>query len=178
MDGKESYQHNDKFGDTTLAAALLLLTSLAPLSADAATIITTVNVNVVSNISLTTTGGLLFGDISSSGTAGTVIMTATGSRSSTGGVTINSAVAGSPATFNVEGEANASYSISLPASVVLSDPASHTMVVDNFTSSPTPSGVLDDSGKQTIFVGATLNVSSNQAFGAYSGQMAVTVDYN
>ena len=78
----------------------------------------------------------------------------------------------------MQGTANASFSISLPASVLLSDSASHTMTVDNFTSSPTPSGVLDGSGQQTLFVGGTLNVSANQAFGSYSGQMSVTVDYN
>lgn len=163
---------------TMHASALLLLACLASMKTDAATNVATVVVNIVTSISMTTTNGLIFGDISSSATAGTVSMTTTGTRTSTGGATINSSVAGNPATFDVQGEANANYTISLPVSVVLSDSASHTMVVDNFTSSPSPSGVLDGSGKQTLFVGATLNVGSNQAFGAYSGQMSVTVDYN
>ena len=127
---------------------------------------------------MTTRNGLLFGDISAGSTSGTVILTPAGTRNATGGVTINSETSGNPATFDVQGTPNASFSISLPVSIILSDAASHTMTVDNFTSSPTPSGVLDASGKQTLFVGATLNVSANQAFGAYSGQMSVTVDYN
>ena len=147
-------------------------------SVHAATAVATVNANIISNISLSTQNGLVFGDISSSSIAGTVVMTPGGARSATGGTNINTSVAGSPASFDVQGDANASYSFSLPVSVVLSDTSSHTMVVDNFTSSPTPSGVLDGSGQQTLFVGATLNVGSNQAFGAYSGQISVTVDYN
>ena len=147
-------------------------------SVQAATAVATITANIVSTLRLTTLNGLVFGDISSGSTAGTVVMTATGSRSATGGATINTSVAGSPATFDVQGDANANYSITLPVSVVLSDASSHTMVVDNFTSTPTSSGVLGGSGQQSLFVGARLNAGSNQAFGSYSGQMSVTVDYN
>lgn len=146
--------------------------------AHAATTTATVSANIVSSINMSTRNVLLFGDISSSAVAGTVVLSPSGTRTTTGGATVNSAVPGSPVTFDVSGDANASYSISLPVSVVLSDPSANTMVVDNFTSSPTPAGVLDGSGQQTLFVGATLNVSSNQPFGSYSGLMSVTVDYN
>lgn len=144
----------------------------------AATTIATVEANIIITIGMTTRNGLVFGDISAGATAGTVVLDPSGARTATGGTSINTTTAGSPATFDVQGIPNASFSITLPASVILSDTASHMMTVDNFASSPTPSGVLDGSGQQALFVGATLNVSANQAFGSYSGQMSVTVDYN
>ena len=162
----------------SISAVAGAVATLPCASVQAVTAVATVNANIISTISLTTRNGLMFGEISSSPVAGAVTITATGARSSTGGANINSAVAGSPATFDVQGVASASYAISLPASVILADASSHTMEVNNFSSSPTPSGVLDGSGQQTLFVGATLNVGSNQAFGEYSGQMSVTVDYN
>ena len=146
--------------------------------AQAATATATVDANIIQAIGMTTSNGISFGDISAGATSGTVILTPGGASSATGGTTINSSAPGNPSSFNVQGTPNASFSISLPISILLSDSASHTMSVDNFTSSPTPSGVLDGSGQQTLSVGATLNVSANQAFGSYSGQMAVTVDYN
>ncbi|MDH5387683.1 MAG: DUF4402 domain-containing protein [Gammaproteobacteria bacterium] len=146
--------------------------------AQAATATATVDANIIQAIGMTTNNGLSFGDISAGATSGTVIFTPGGASSATGGTTINSSAPGNPASFNVQGTPNASFSISLPISVLLTDAASHSMTVDNFTSSPTPSGVLDGSGQQTLFVGATLNVSANQAFGSYSGQMTVTVGYN
>lgn len=144
----------------------------------AATATATVDANIIKSIGMTTLNGLSFGDISAGPTSGTVIMTPAGSRTATGGTTINSSTSGNPSTFDVVGEPNASFTITLPASVLLSNAASNTMTVDNFTSSPTPTGVLDNNGQQKLFVGATLNVSANQPFGTYTGQMSVTVDYN
>ncbi|MEN8169275.1 MAG: DUF4402 domain-containing protein [Pseudomonadota bacterium] len=162
-----------------LVSAVAVVAATVPWSPlQAATAIATADANIVSTISVATRNGLGFGDISSSAVAGTVIMTPSGSRSTTGGTTINSAIAGSAAAFDIAGDANASYSITLPASVVLSDASSNIMVVDNYTSSPTLGGVLDGSGQQTLYVGATLNVGSNQPFGAYTGLISVTVEYN
>ena len=165
-----------QFGFAGVAAGIMA--TLPCTSAQAVTAVAAVNVNIISTIALSTRNGLMFGEISSGSTAGTVTITSGNARASTGGASINSSVAGSPATFDVQGVASASYTISLPASVVLADASSHTLVVDNFTSTPTPAGVLDSSGQQSLFVGATLNVGSNQAFGEYTGQMSVTVDYN
>jgi len=158
---------------TFSVAAAVLWTPVQAVTATA-----TVEANIIQTMGMTTRNGLAFGDISAGSTAGTVILTPGGARTATGGTSINTSTPDNPATFDVQGAPNASFSITLPASVTLSDTASHTMTVDNFTSSPTPSGVLDASGQQTLFVGATLNVSANQAFGSYSGQMSVTVGYN
>lgn len=161
---------------TCAVAGVLASVSWFPVQAATAT--ATVEARIIGTIGMTTRNGLVFGDISAGATAGTVILTPSGARTATGGTSINSSTSGSPSTFDVQGTANASFSISLPVSIVLTDAASHTMTVDKFTSSPTPAGVLDGSGQQVMFVGATINVGANQAFGSYSGQMSVTVDYN
>lgn len=160
----------------TGSVAAVVSMTWSPLQA--ATAVATVEANIISIISIATRNGLGFGDISSGATAGTVILTPSGNRATTGDVTVNTATGAAPATFDLEGTPNASYSITLPLSVVLTDSASNTMIVDQFTSSPLNSDTLDPSGRQTLYVGATLNVSNNQPFGSYSGQMAVTVDYN
>lgn len=144
--------------------------------------VTTANVaaNIITTLSIAnqSQGGLAFGDIASNPVAGTVVLTPSGSRTTTGGPTINSTVAANPAAFDVRGDANAIYAITLPVSIVLTDSLSHSMVVDNFTGSPSITGLLDGAGVQVLSVGASLNVGSNQAFGSYSGLMAVTVAYN
>lgn len=161
-----------------LGTLLSLAASTVYTPTQAAVTTATVTADVIGAIGITTQSGLSFGDMSSSGTAGTIVLSPDGTRTATGGTTFNSTVAGNPATFDIQGEANSTFSISLPASILLTDAAANNMVVDNFTSVPTPAGVLDASGQQTLLVGATLNVGSNQAFGSYSGVMSVTVVYN
>ena len=78
----------------------------------------------------------------------------------------------------MHGLPNAVYAITLPNTVVLTATSGSNMVVDNFTSQPSNSGLTDPGGQQNLFVGGTLNVGSNQAVGAYSGIMNVTVVYN
>ena len=146
--------------------------------ANAAVATAAVTADITSTITVGTINGLIFGDIASGAAAGTLTLSAGGVRTTTGGVTVNTAIAGSPAAFDVQGDPNATYSITFPATVIMTNGSLNTMVVDNFTSSPETTGVIDASGQQTLFVGATLNVNSNQSFGTYSGQLTVTVDYN
>ena len=172
------YSHFRTFSRRNRGRLLLLLGMLVPLPMQAATETATVSATIISTLSLTNQTGLVFGDISSSNTPGTVVLSPTGTRVSTGGASINSTVAGGPAVFDVQGDPNAVYVITLPVSVVLTAAAGNTMVVDNFTSLPANTGLTDAGGEQLLFVGGTLNVGTNQLFGSYSGLMAVTVDYN
>ena len=144
----------------------------------AATTTTTVEVNIVSTINLVAQNGIIFGDISSSSIPGTVTIGTDSSRTTTGGATINSNTLGTPALFEVSGDSNALYDITLPESITLSSSAGDSMIVDNFTSIPAENAQLDASGRQKMNVGATLNVGSFQPFGAYKGIMATTVEYN
>jgi len=148
----------------------------APVYAAVAT--ATVTAEITSTITVRTINGLVFGSLASGPSTGTLVLSPGGARSTTGGVTVNTAITGSPAAFDIQGDSAATYSITFPAAVILSNGSPNTMVVDNFTSSPTSTGMLDASGQQTLYVGGTLNVGSNQAFGTYSGSLEVIVDYN
>ena len=144
----------------------------------AATATTTVEANIVSTISVVAQNGIVFGDIGASSIPGTITIAVDGSRTSTGGATINTNTSGTPATLEISGEPNALYMITLPTSVVITSPAGDSMIVDNFTSSASGNGQLDSGGRQSLNVGATMNVDSFQPFGAYQGSMATTVEYN
>lgn len=145
---------------------------------NAATTTTTVEANIVTSINIVAQNGILFGDLSSSSIAGTVSIDTSGTRTATGGTTINSSSTGSPASFEVSGFPNGLYEITLPTSVVITSVAGDNMTVDNFSSTPDASGVLDIGGTQNLSVSARLNVGSFQPFGSYSGLMATTVEYN
>jgi hypothetical protein len=144
----------------------------------AATATTTVDANIVSTINIVANNGIVFGDIGASAIPGTVTIDVDGSRTSTGGATINSNTSGTPALFEISGDPNALYVVTLPDSIVITSAAGDSMTVDNFTSSPSANGQLDLSGRQNLNVGATMNVGSFQPFGAYRGIMATTVEYN
>jgi hypothetical protein len=145
---------------------------------NAATTNSTVEANIVSSINIVALNGIVFGDISSSSRSGTVSIDTSGSRIATGGVTINTSTSGSPANFEVSGDPNGLYDITLPLSVVITSADGDSMTVDNFSSTPDTSGQLDAEGTQNLGVAARLNVGSYQPFGAYSGLMSTTVEYN
>ncbi len=147
-------------------------------SAFAATTSTSVDANIVSTINLVSQNGIVFGDIAASSVAGSVTIDVDGSRTTTGGTTVNSNTSGRPARYEVSGDPNALYSITLPESVVITSSAGDSMIVDSFISSPSTSGQLDSGGRQNLTVGATMRIRSFQPFGAYTGVMATTVEYN
>ena len=145
---------------------------------NAATTTATVEANIVSSINIVAKNGVAFGDISSSSNSGTVSIDTSGSRTATGGVTINTSTSGSPANFEVSGDPNGLYDITLPVSVIITSAGNDRMLVDNFSSTPDTNGQLDAGGTQNLGVAARLNVGSSQPFGAYRGLMSTTVEYN
>ena len=161
-----------------LAVLMVFLLLINQGIAKAATATTTVDANIVSTVSVVAQNGIVFGDIGSSSIPGTITIAVDGSRTSTGGATINSNTSGTPASFEISGDPNALYMITLPTYVVITSSAGDTMTVDNFTSAPSGNGQLDPAGRQSLNVGATMNVGSFQAFGAYQGIVATTVEYN
>lgn len=139
----------------------------------------TANIRVAPQISIAVANNLEFGSVTTDGTAGTVNITTGGSSSATGGVTlISSGTTRAAGAFNVTGEANATYTITLPSSINLSDGASHTITIDNFQSNPSNNGTLSAGGTQTLNVGARANLGTSQAIGSYTGTYQVTVAYN
>ena len=165
----------------TIILASVLLMSIASLNVKAqgsnASASATASAKIITPIALAKTLDLNFGNIASSAALGTVTIAPAGTRSSLGGVTPSVVGAFSKAAFSATGENNATYAITLPASVNISD-GTHTMLVNAFTSTPTSTGLFSGTGTQTIEVGATLNVAAGQVSGSYTGTYNVTIAYN
>lgn len=166
----------------TSAIALIgfVATSNAQVSATAdveATIVTPIS--IVKDLN----GDMNFGNVAVSATGGTVILDpANNGRSITGGVTLP-VVPGTvrAASFTVSGQANYTYAITIPTGdLTIQNSTSDDMIVNEFASYPSATGVLSELGDQTLKVGATLNVSGLQPAGVYSSATPfdVTVNYN
>lgn len=139
-----------------------------------------IDAKVIAPISAINTGStkLNFGTISRSSVAGTVIITAEGQRSSTGGVSILTSSLFSAAPFSVSGENSAGFNLTLPDNddvKMTRSGGTEEMEVTNFTHD---SGlVLSSSGTATFSVGATLNLDIDQVAGDYVGSFDVTIAY-
>lgn len=123
--------------------------------------------------------GLSFGRFVA-GAGGSITVSPSGARSSTGGVTLLSSPA-SAATFTntdtAPSRASNVVAITLPSdgSVTLASGANR-MSLTKFTSNPAGTGVMSG-GSLSISVGATLTVGANQPRGSYSGSIPVTIQY-
>ncbi len=135
---------------------------------------------VITPITIVKASDMSFGNLAVTADPGTIVLAPAGTRTRTGGVTLpNVTGTVTAASFTVSGEGTSTFSIVLPSSYTLNGPSGATMIVDNFTSTPSSTGSLV-AGTKTITVGATLNVSGSQTVGAYANAsgFAVTVNYN
>ena len=133
---------------------------------------------IVSPLQITKTADLKFGNLASGPVAGTVDMAISDVRTASGGVTLIAAGnVSNAAAFDIIGYPDASFTISLPSSILIASGANN-MQVDNFISSLGATSALDAQGAAALKVGATLNVDANQAVGLYTGSFDVTVAYN
>jgi hypothetical protein len=146
------------------------------IGAHAATATGDATATVIEPITITKTANLRFGKLAG-GAGGTVVVSSAGSRTKSGGVFLSPSDTGGAASFDVTGEPNATYSITLPTSVSLVS-GSNSMSLDTFTSDLGATGTLSALGAQTMNVGGTLTVAANQAAGSYAGSFNVSVDYN
>lgn len=160
------------------AGVFSLCISMGISSAYAAAANATVGAVIFGSLTSSTVLTLTFGDLNSGPIPGTVVIAANGIRSATGGVNLGGGSASSPATFSLIGTPSSTYAITLPSSVTISDFGANYMVVDNFTSFPIGTGLLDAGGSQTLTIGGTLNVLANQTMGNYFGIMSITIVYN
>ena len=146
-----------------------------------ATVAASIATNIVTPIGITKSDDMVFGNISTNGSTGTILVGTDGTRTPTGGVTLP-AVTGSPkaASFIVTGAGNYTYSISLPGSPITLAGNTAGVTVDAFVSNPGPSGKLTAAGTQTVYVGATLNLPASTVVGSYmnASGLSVTVNYN
>jgi hypothetical protein len=139
---------------------------------------------VIQPIAITKAADLSFGKFAP-GAGGTVTVSTSGARTASG--VVLSSIGSSPtaARFDVTGDADATYSISIDAPANVSDGAAGTMALATFsdltgagaTSGNVASGTLTG-GAQSIYLGGTLTVGATQTAGAYTGDVTVTVEYN
>ena len=136
--------------------------------------------SVVRILSVSSTSELSFGTFAASGTAGTVVMSATGNRTATGGVTLVTTAPGSQGSVNLSGTPSTSYSVSFPSAVTLTATGgTATMNLGSFTSTlAAGQGSLNSAGSGTFGIGGTLSVSANQPIAVYAGSFTVTLSYN
>lgn len=162
-----------------LIAGLLAVSTITPNAAIAADATATATAQIIAPIAIAKTTDMHFGQVVSSGVAGTVVLTPAGGRSVTGGVTLGNATSVAAASFSVTGEGTNTYAITLPSADVTLTSGANTMTANTFTSTPSGTGTLT-AGAQTLTVGATLNVGVSQASGTYVTGTAftVTVAYN
>lgn len=114
------------------------------------------------------------------GTGGTITVSPSGARSSTGGVTLLASTASAASFTNTDtapSRASSTVAITLPSdgSVTLASGANQ-MSLGSFTSNPSGTGIMAG-GSMQIRVGATLTVGANQPRGNYSGSIPVTIQY-
>lgn len=162
-------------------AALAVMPGRVNAQADANT---SAGANIITPITITETSTLHFGSMSA-GTGGTCVLTTANVRSATGAVSLSTV--GTPhstAAYNVTGENNATYAISLPGSItVTKEGGGATMTVNDLKAKPASqpeglAGTLSAGGTDSFTVGGTLTVDDAQATGAYTGTFTVTVTYN
>ena len=171
-----------------MAVDLAPVINLLPLTPTASA---NASATIISPLSITKVNDLNFGDVVASGALGSVVMAANqaGSRTAFDGASTMTTQTGtvSAASFNVTGQNSATYSVTLPVTTTLNAGAGANMLVTAFTSdlaqtndlvSTIRSGTLSSSGAQTFYVGATLNVTPNQAAGSYTGTFPVIIFYN
>ena len=159
-----------------IAMFLISGTAFAQVTASA-----TASATILTPIAISKTVDMNFGNLAVNATAGTIVLTPESARTATGGVTFLPTNAGTitAASFTVTGLADATYSITLPATATTISNGGNDMTVDTWTSNPTPTGTLTG-GSQVLNVGATLNVPASSAAGVYTSATPfdITVNYN
>jgi hypothetical protein len=172
-------------------AGILAAAALTPAPAIAAnSASSTITANAVAAIAISKTTDLNFGywipcDGSVLDTGTYITVTPAGARSlsgSTCGHQLSPGGTVSGASFAVSGAPNATYSVTLPGTVVLLSLSNLYIYVQTFASLPAYAGTLDGAGSQTLRVGGTILLQNNAGFafapGQYSNVFPVTVSYN
>jgi spore coat protein U-like protein len=139
----------------------------------------TTDARIIQPLSIASAGALNFGTLTRPTAASVVKVTTANARSVTSGDTALVGSTSAVPTFTVSGEGAATYTLSA-ADFTLAGPGGATASVTPALSITT--GALGGSagtvGTQTFTVGGDLSLAANQAIGAYTGTLSVTVAYN
>lgn len=169
-----------------IAATALVLTAVAaPAMAQSASTTGSGSITVIRPLTITKTADLKFGTVVRPGTgSGTVVVSAAGARSVTGGVVgLASGDTPAAAAFSVAGEGGQSVSVTIPATFSMAN-GSDTLTVTTSNSltgsaaSQTLSNALGSAGSLAFSVGGSVPVGSTTTTGAYTGTFTVSAAYN
>ncbi len=180
--GTLSYFFRQSFAAFTMLSAALPTAAWA----QAATQKGDAQVGVVTPLSFIKTEDLSFGQIFASSNAGTVTISPTGTRTTTGGITLFGTTH-EPAEFAGLGTTNQRIQVSLGSNAIWINGPGPRMRVRTFVIGSTPTAVLTTtprvfriasaSGAFVFPVGATLEVGANQTPGTYTGNWTITLNY-
>ena len=165
---------------TSLKLAIAVAAVAITPSALAADATANTSATIMQPITITKVEDLAFGKFGV-GAGGSVTISTSGVRSSTGVVEMASTT--TAAKFDVAGEAGATYSIALAPTTLTSGANSMTFTTisdltgANATSGNAATGTLTG-GAQSVYVGGVLTVGAAQEAGLYSGTLVATVQYN
>jgi Domain of unknown function (DUF4402) len=174
-----------RFAFSSVAVSVLLAAS-APARAE--TEAGTAEAVVIKKLGFVQVDDLEFGKLFAGTTAGTVVVSPSGVRTTTGGVTVAGGLV-QPATFVGYGSFNQFVTISIDANtqIMTRVGGTQTMQFDTFVIGSTPSAPITTAprtfriGSATgIFrfpIGATLRVAANQVPGNYVGDFRITLNY-
>jgi len=162
----------------TLVAIIMMAGISSNLMAQS-TVITTASAKILTGLSIAKSADMSFGTMTSPTVSSTVILDPSGSRTSTGNITLlQQAPVASASAYTVTGDPNATYTITLPSYTNIILPNGPWLIVDGFISSIGLNETLPLSGTENFTVGATLHVNSWEAPGTYTGTFDVSVAYN
>ena len=175
------------FGMLVVSMALFTSTLMAQTSATVAA--TAAGSKLIVPMTLTQTAPLHFGTINIlAGTGGTVELPSNSiARVFSAGVVASTvAPLATNAAYNVTGTMNATYALTLPATVVVTETVGATAVMTisaltarfNLAAADAVVSTLSATGTDNFTVGGTLTVAAAQIGGIYAGTFPVTVDYN
>ena len=158
----------------------LLLVGFSAHAFAQATAAASTTVTIVTPIGITKSVDMVFGNVATTPTPGTVVLSTDGVRTPNGGVTLPaSAGTVTAASFAVTGIGSYTYTISLPASPIVLSGTTDGVTVGAFVSNPAPTGTLS-AGTQIVNVGATLIIPAATAADTHKNTsgLRVTVNYN
>ncbi len=145
----------------------------------------TATANILEAITVTKVNDLAFGTIVVGTTGGNVTMSNDG-VDTRGCGTLTCSGTATAAEFTVDGTGDEAITVTVPATVVLSDgsdnPLTTTVDENNYMTATLSSNMaatdtIDSDGSSDLFVGGSLAVAGGQASGAYTGTFNVTVNY-
>ena len=171
---------------TAAAAAFATIAFAVPAMAQSTASTTgTGSITVIRPLTITKNADLRFGTIVRPSTgSGTVVVSAAGARSVTGGV-VGLASGDTPqaSQFTVDGEGGQSISVTVPATFTMANGTDSLTVTTNNSlagsaGAQTLSNSLGSAGSLVFRVGGTVPVASTAATGTYTGTFTVSAAYN